>query len=194
MGHVFSVLVRLLRKGAEPCVFPGRGNASRCTVTDAVREGGAEREQWRLLCSLPDFSHFPRYPQAKWAPLVLISRWGACARSRPLWVCPMTSPVGLGVSPTAASTPTGVFSQRFEALFPHLEPWVVWSVSFPSCSSRFICTDHLLYQRPHHCTSSLPGCPSPPLLLVWVSVSSLTPWLSDFHIVRFSGSSGCFLF
>ena len=29
-----------------------------------------------------------------------------------------TSPVRLGVSPAAASTPTGVFNQRFEALFP----------------------------------------------------------------------------
>ena len=31
----------------------------------------------------------------------------------------MNSPVRLRVSPTATSTPTGVFSQRFEALFPH---------------------------------------------------------------------------
>ena len=43
----------------------------------------------------------------------------ACARSRPLWVSPTNSPVRLGVSLAAASTPTGVFSQRFEALFPH---------------------------------------------------------------------------
>ena len=42
----------------------------------------------------------------------------ACARSRPLWVSPMNSSVRLGVSPTAASTPTGVFNQRFDALFP----------------------------------------------------------------------------
>ena len=43
----------------------------------------------------------------------------ACACSRPLWVSPTTSPVRLGVSPAAAPTPTGVFNQRFEALFPH---------------------------------------------------------------------------
>ena len=30
----------------------------------------------------------------------------------------MNSPVRLGISPAAASTPTGVFNQRFEALFP----------------------------------------------------------------------------
>ena len=46
-----------------------------------------------------------------------LSGW-ACAHSRPLWVSPMNSPVRLGVSPAAASAPTGVFSQRFEALFP----------------------------------------------------------------------------
>ena len=39
-----------------------------------------------------------------------------------------------------------------------------------------------------------PSCPSPPLLPVWVNVSSLTPWLSDFHTIRFSGSSGYFFF
>ena len=34
---------------------------------------------------------------------------------------------------------------------------------------------------------------STPLLPIWMNVS-LTPWLSDFHTVRFSGSSGYFLF
>ena len=46
-----------------------------------------------------------------------LSRW-AFVRSRPLWVSPTTSPVRLGVYPAAASTPTGVFTQRFEFLFP----------------------------------------------------------------------------
>ena len=45
------------------------------------------------------------------------SEW-VCVRSGTLWVSPKNSPVRLGVSPTAASTPTGVFNQRFEALFP----------------------------------------------------------------------------
>ena len=39
-----------------------------------------------------------------------------------------------------------------------------------------------------------PRCPSPSLLPVWMNVSSLTPWLSDYHTVRFSVSSDCFLF
>ena len=46
-----------------------------------------------------------------------LSGW-VCVCSRPLWVSPTNSPVRLGVSPAAASTPTGVFNQRFEALFP----------------------------------------------------------------------------
>ena len=36
-----------------------------------------------------------------------------------------------------------------------------------------------------------PRCPSLTLLPVWMSVSSLTPWLSDFHTVQFSGIAGC---
>ena len=42
--------------------------------------------------------------------------------------------------------------------------------------------------------SSPPSCPFPPLLLVWMNVSSLSPWLSYCHTVRFSVSSACFLF
>ena len=43
-------------------------------------------------------------------------------------------------------------------------------------------------------STSCTGRLSPPLLLVWMNVSSLSPWLSDFHTVLFSVSSGCFLF
>ena len=49
-----------------------------------------------------------------------------------LWVSPTTSPVRLGVSPAAAPTLRGVFNQRFEALFPVLEPWVVQSALLPA--------------------------------------------------------------
>ena len=70
--------------------------------------------------------------------------------------------------------------------FPSLEPWVVQSVLLPSCSSWFKCTkmwDHPLCQPPPCHTSSPPSCLSPPLLLVWMNVTSLTSWLSDFHTV-----------
>ena len=66
------------------------------------------------------------------------SEW-TCAHSRPLWVSPTTSPVRLGVSPAAAPNPTGIFNQRFEALFPH-GGTLGYGVCFaPRCSSRFIC-------------------------------------------------------
>ena len=96
----------------------------------------------------------------------------------------------LGVSPAAASTSTGVFNQRFEALFPPagtLGCVVCHRVhQLQLCPPRFT-IHHLVW-------SSLPSCLPPPLLPVWMNVSSLSPWLSDFHTVRFSVSSGCFLF
>ena len=50
-----------------------------------------------------------------------------------------TSPVRLGVSPVAAPTPTGVFNQRFEALFPRAGA-LGYAVCFAPCRSyRFIC-------------------------------------------------------
>ena len=125
----------------------------------------------------------------------------------------MNSPVRLGVSPVAASSPIGVFSQRFEALFPHTRTLshspgarhtveTHWrSVWLPRCSSWFICTQmwdnslHQLLPCPvrNLLPYSSPCYPSPPLLQVWMNVSSLTHWLSDFHTVRFFVSSGCFL-
>ena len=67
-----------------------------------------------------------------------LSGW-VCAHSRPLWVSPTTSPVRLGVSPAAAPTPTGVFNQRFEALFPRAGA-LGYAVCFaPHRWSQFIC-------------------------------------------------------
>ena len=58
------------------------------------------------------------------------------------------------------------------------------AATLPTCSSSWCLTTHLLY----------PSWPSPPLLPVWMNASSLTPWLSDFHTIWFSVSSGYFLF
>ena len=82
-------------------------------------------------CSaLPWFAVTPSATHNQIGPFwcCFLSGW-VCARSRPLWVCPMTSPVRLGVSPADASTPTGVLNQWCEALFPKLEPWVAQSVA-----------------------------------------------------------------
>ena len=116
----------------------------------------------------------------------------------------MNSPVRLGVSPAAASTPTGVFSQRFEALFPRWSPglWVCHAVQqlltlWLAAASPALLHNPLpqrVHQSPACHESSPPGCLSPPLLPVWMNVFYLYPWLSDFREVRFSVSSGCFLF
>ena len=112
----------------------------------------------------------------------------------------MNSPVRLGIR-TAALTPTGFFSHRFEAWFPHtgtlgcgvclapqsfLPVYPHTNVGQPDLPAATLPTRFL---QPPPCHES-----SPPLLLVWMNVSSLTPWLSDFHTVQFSGNSGYFLF
>ena len=124
------------------------------------------------------------------------SKW-ACAHSRPLWVSPRTSPMRLGVSPSAAPTPTGVFNQRFEALFsgagalgcavcfalrrlPGLS--VCECGASGSASGQTACpvcpTLHqsLSGSCQGNASPLCPGCPSLPLLPVWVNVSFLSTW------------------
>ena len=107
----------------------------------------------------------------------------------------------------------GVFMSGLRLYFPELEPWVAQSALLPQHSSQFIYKwmwDHgvcllqpgLPHSTIHHLTGSSsrhlatspvhPGCPSPPLRPVCMNVSSLSPWLSGFHTVRFSVSCGCF--
>ena len=119
----------------------------------------------------------------------------------------MNSPMRLGFPPTA-TTPSGFFQPEvLQLYFPMQEPWIMQSVLLPSCSSRFICTQmwdcllcqpltHPPWSSNHHLAvcSLHPSCLSLPLLQVWMNVSSLTPWLSDFHTVLFSCSSGYFFF
>ena len=100
----------------------GRGCAGRCAVTLYVGEGprgsNGARSPLHPISVFHSATHNQIGPLCCWFP----SRW-AYACSRPLWVFPTTSPVRLGVSPAAAPTPTGVFNQRFEALFPpHWSP------------------------------------------------------------------------
>ena len=122
-----------------------------------------------------------------------LSGW-FCVRSRPLWVSPTNSPVRLGVSPAAASTPTSVFRPWFEVSFP-----CTGTLSCKVChpirqllprqpaavlpSPLHNPPPHWIRQPPPCRQSSVPGCPSPPLLPVRMNVSSLTPWLLDFHMV-----------
>ena len=98
-------------------MFTGRGNAGRCAVTlymgEGLRGSNGARSTLHRISVFHSATHNQIGPLWCWFP----SGW-ACARPRPLWVSPTTSPVRLGVSPAAAPTPTGAFNQRSEALFP----------------------------------------------------------------------------
>ena len=113
---------------------------------DAMLCGGGAQEGAMSLAQL--FAYFqllPQLPTSKLGPSGADSQVGGFVYILGPSGSLQQTPVRLGVSHTA-STPTGVFSQRFEALFPHFVTWVSRSVLLPSCSSRFICTpmwDHL---------------------------------------------------
>ena len=95
----------------------GWGNAGCCAVRLYVGEGPRGSNGARSALHRTSIFHSATHNQTGplwcWFP----SGW-ACARPRPLWVSPTTSPVRLGVFPAATSTPMGVFTQRFGALFP----------------------------------------------------------------------------
>ena len=84
----------------------------------------------------------------------------------------------------------------FEVLFPHagtlvcvvcLAPqlfllfYLHANVGLPTLPAAILPT--LVLQLLPSCKFSPPGFPSLPLLPVWVNVSSLIPWLLDFHTV-----------
>ena len=117
LGHFYFLSWRdSYLKGRSLRCSPGRGNAGGCAVTVYMGEG--LRGSNGARSTPPDFNfhsatHNQTGPLWCWFP----GGW-ACACLRPLWISPTTSPVRLGVSPAAAPNPTGIFNQRFEALFP----------------------------------------------------------------------------
>ena len=138
------------------------------------------------------------------------SGW-TCACPRPLGVSPMTSPVRLGVSPAATPTPRGVFTQRFEALFPRAGALGCAVCFVPRClsglfvrecgatglaSGQTACpvspTIRQSRSRHRHASPLCPSCPclrpSYPGLEECLFFISL---VSDFLAVGFSVSSGC---
>ena len=92
---------------------PGRGNPLPWVVALYVGEGSVP-----LALLSEGLQSSPPLPTSKPSPSGADSQVGGCVHSRTLWVSPVNSPVRLGVSPSASSTPTGVFNQRFEALVP----------------------------------------------------------------------------
>ena len=116
----------------------GRGNAGHCAVTLYVGEGPSGSNGARFTLLRISIFHSDTHNQTGPLWCWFLSGW-ACAHSRCLWVSPMTSPVRLGVSPAAAPTPMGSFSQRSEALFPRAGA-LGYEVCFaPRPSSQFIC-------------------------------------------------------
>ena len=121
----------------------------------------------------------------------------------------MTSPVRLGVSPAAAPTLTSVFTQRFEALFPHAGALGCVVCFAPRClSSLSVCECGAAGCYPPHCLPRSSHTPpvwvppwqresSPPQLPVSTPPTGLDECLFfislvlDFLAVRFSVSSGC---
>ena len=88
------------------------------------------------------------------------------------------------------ATPTGVHRQRLGGfIFLVLEPCVAQSLLGWDFSVLSVTPSFYLYFNVG--SSGLPAttlprvlctnCPSSPLLLIWMNVYSLTPWLLDFH-------------
>ena len=114
-------------------MFTGGGNAGCCAVTLYVGEG--LRGSNGACSALCQFSITSSATHNQIGPFwcCFPSGW-VCVCSRPLWVSPRNSPVRLGVSPAGASSPTGVFNQRFEALSPCAGA-LGYSVCFAPCRS-----------------------------------------------------------
>ena len=169
----FSVSVRLLcsKRQSLRC-SPGRGNPP--AVLWHCMWGRGSRGDSVTGSALLVFSHFLCYPQSNWALLVLISSGWVCVHSRSLWVSPMNSPLRLGVSSTATSTPTGDFNQR------------LWGFISSCWNPGFCSQPHSLVIPPglsaHKCgipqSSSHLGCESS---LPWLPVSAPS-----------TGLDGCF--
>ena len=178
-GPYFFVSTHLLHcKGPSLRYSPVQDYPLHCIVVLYVGEG-SEREQCLLIGPCPTFSHFPHYPQANWALLVLVPGWeGLCMFREPValsneFSCesgsfPWWNPVlhGLSLSPVV---PPGLPTHKGEMTRStgHHGP--------PTAAS--------FYQSSSCCLSGCPLCPSclsPPLLLDRMYVSCLTSWLLDF--------------
>ena len=159
---------------------------------------GSEREQSHLLGSWLAFSQFSRYPQANWALLVLIPGWvDSCMFQDPMGLSNQLS-CEAGSFFCCLNSHRFFYSQRFWGFIsPRWNPelsGLSCSPDVPSSLSAHKCGTARSTSRHLTVSPLCPGCWSPPLLPIWMNVSSLIPWLSDFHVVQFSGCAGCFLF
>ena len=163
-------------------MFTRAGQPGHCVVALYVGEG-SEREQCHLFSSWLAFSHFLCYPQA---------RWGLSGADS--WVVGFVyvlDAVGLYNEPSCEA---GSFFRRlnrhrfFQSFCGFIPPR--WSPGLHSLSRSLLAPPSLFTHKcgtdhPTSCLLAHPSCPSLPLLPVWMNVSSLTPWLSDFHSLIF---------
>ena len=124
-------------KGQSLRCSPGRDNAGGCAVTlyggEGPRGSNGACSTLHQVWVTPSATYNQIGPLWCW----FLSGW-ACVHSRTLWVSPMSSPVSRRVSPPAASVPSRVFNQRFEALFPCTGALGCAVCFAPCCSSQFI--------------------------------------------------------
>ena len=195
-GPDFFVLVHLLLVRGEALGIR-QGGATHVTELWCCMWGWGPRENngtCSALSWLSDTSpttHKQTRPFWCWFP----GGW-VCVHSRTLWVSPMNSLVRLGVSP-ATTTPRGFDNLRFWSFIspcwnPQLHslshsPVVPPGLSTHKCGTAWSIIRCLTYSGPP--AAALPRILSALAVHVWMNVSSLTPWLSDFHTVQFSGSS-----
>ena len=112
-----------------------------------------------------------------------------CVHYRTLWVSPTNSPVSLGVTPAAISTPTGVVSQRFEALFPCTETMGCAVCLAPQL--LLLVYLHTNVGLPSPQSTNLPGPLGPPaaallrVLSAWLPISASPPFLLVWMNVSF---------
>ena len=134
------------------------------------------------------FSHFPCYPKQIGPSWCWFPGGRVCVRSRTLWGLSNELSCETG-SFSHCHNPTGFYSQRFWGVIsPRWNPGLLGlshsSVVPPSLSAHKCGTTQ---STSHHFAGSPlhPGCLSSPFLPVWMNVSSLTPWLLNFHTVWF---------
>ena len=161
---------------------------------------------------LAGFQSLPLLPTSKLGPsgadsqvggfVYVLRPWGSLQRTL-LWGWSFSH----RCNPHRVFSVRGFFSQRFWGFISlpwnpgshglSRSPGCSSSLSTHKCGTSCSTSCHLLYPvhqpQPSRCPLHL-GCLCLPLLQDWMTVSSLIPPLSDFHTIRFSVSSGYFLF
>ena len=141
---------------------------------DTVCGGGAERGQWRLLCSLPVFSHSLCYPQSKLGPFSADSRVGGFVYVLgPCGSLQRTLLWGWEFLLLPPQLPQVFSISDLRLYFPTLELWVARSVAAGPPAAASLASCRFAHPTPQSATSL--GPPAPALLGVlstWLPISA----------------------